>query len=380
MHTPPCILIVDDQPMNVDILKTRLAVHGYETLTARDGDEALAIAAAQHPDLMLLDILMPKVNGIEVCRRLKTDPTLPFMPIIMITAKSAAQDIIAGLEAGADEYLTKPVDQAALVARVKSMLRIKALHDTAQEQTVQREVHVAQLQAWNAMLEHRLQEHMVELERLGQLKRFFPSQLAELLVSSGGEQLLRSHRREVTVVCCALQGFTTFVETTELDLVMEVLRDYHGAMGPLIGQCEGTLERCAGDGLLVVFNDPLPCPDPVARAVRMAISMRQHLCALRDGWRARQYTLDFGIGIAHGHATLGIIGCEDRVDYAVMGSVRSLASCLCEEAQGGHILLNQSAWQAVAHRIRGEARGTLTLKGSPEPMPFFALTEMNVRD
>jgi class 3 adenylate cyclase len=181
-------------------------------------------------------------------------------------------------------------------------------------------------------------------------------------------------------VCCALEGFTTFAETTEIDVVMEVLRDYHRAIGPLIGQCEGSLERCAGDGLLVVFNDPLPCPDPVARAVRLARAMRQHLYALRDGWRARQYPLDFGVGIAHGQATLGIIGCEDHMDYAVIGSVRALASCLCEAAQGGQILLNQSAWHAVAHHMQGEARGTLTLKGFPEPMPCFALTAMDVRD
>ena len=139
MRTPPRILIVDDQPMNVDILKTRLAVHGYELLTATDGAEALAIASAQHPDLILLDIMMPRIDGIEVCKRLKADTSLPFMPIIMVTAKADSKDIVAGLEAGADEYLTKPVDQASLVARVKSMLRIKALHDTAQEQAARLE-------------------------------------------------------------------------------------------------------------------------------------------------------------------------------------------------------------------------------------------------
>ena len=130
MKTPPQLLIVDDQPMNVDILKTRLAVHGYDILTATDGEAALDIATTQHPDLILLDIMMPKVDGIEVCQRLKGDPTLPFMPIIMVTAKADSKDVVAGLDAGADEYLTKPVDQAALVARVKSMLRIKELHDT----------------------------------------------------------------------------------------------------------------------------------------------------------------------------------------------------------------------------------------------------------
>ena len=160
MRTPPRILIVDDQPMNVDILKTRLAVHGYELLTATDGAEALAIAGAQHPDLILLDIMMPRIDGIEVCKRLKADTSLPFMPIIMVTARADSKDIVAGLEAGADEYLTKPVDQAALVARVKSMLRIKALHDTAQEQAARLEEQATQLAEWNRTLEQRVAEQL----------------------------------------------------------------------------------------------------------------------------------------------------------------------------------------------------------------------------
>ena len=150
MRTPPRILVVDDNAMNLDILQTRLAVHGYEILTAADGEEALAAAREHLPDLILLDIMMPKLDGIEVCRRLKADASLPFMPIIMVTAKADSKDIVAGLEAGADEYLTKPVDQAALVARVQSMLRIKALHDTVQEQA-------AQLWPdWNRTLEQRV--------------------------------------------------------------------------------------------------------------------------------------------------------------------------------------------------------------------------------
>src|SRR5919108_72882 len=159
---PDRILIVDDQPMNVDILKTRLAVHGYELLTATDGAAALAIASAQHPDLILLDIMMPRIDGIEVCKRLKADTALPFMPIIMVTAKADSKDIVAGLEAGADEYLTKPVDQAALVARVKSMLRIKALHDTVAEM--------------NKGLEQRVAEQLGEIERMSGLKRFLAPQ------------------------------------------------------------------------------------------------------------------------------------------------------------------------------------------------------------
>jgi DNA-binding response OmpR family regulator len=163
MREPPRILIVDDQHVNVDILQTRLAVHGYEIRTAYDGEEALDKARAELPDLILLDIMMPKIDGIEVCKRLKADEALPFMPIIMVTAKADTKDVVAGLDAGADEYLTKPVDQTSLVARVKSMLRIKALHDTVQAQA-------AQLAEWNQTLEQRVQEQLGELERVG---RFF---------------------------------------------------------------------------------------------------------------------------------------------------------------------------------------------------------------
>src|SRR4030095_12702656 len=231
MRTPPCILIVDDEPINLDILRTRLAVHGYEILTATNGEEALAVAQTQQPDLILLDIMMPKIDGIDVCRSLKADASLPFMPIILVTAKADSKDVVAGLEAGADEYLTKPVDQAALVARAKSMLRIKARPDTAQEQAARLEVQAAQLAEWNHTLEQRVTDQLTVLDRMGRLKRFFSPHLAELLVSSGGEQLLASHRREVTVVFCDLRGYATFAGTTEPEEVMGILREYHAALG-----------------------------------------------------------------------------------------------------------------------------------------------------
>ena len=163
MRTPPTILVVDDNPMNVDILQTRLAVHGYQVLTANDGEEALATAREKQPDLILLDVMMPKMDGLEVCRCLRADPSLPFMPIVMVTAKGDTKDVVAGLEAGCDEYLTKPFDQAALVARVKSMLRIKALHDTVQEQAARLEAQAILLSEENRMLELRVAEHLAEL-------------------------------------------------------------------------------------------------------------------------------------------------------------------------------------------------------------------------
>lgn len=361
MREPPRILIVDDQPVNVDILQTRLAVHGYDTVTAYDGEEALDKAYAELPDLILLDIMMPKINGIEVCQRLKADDALPFMPIIMVTAKADTKDVVAGLEAGADEYLTKPVDQTALVARVKSMLRIKGLHDTVQEQA-------EQLAEWNRTLEQRVQEQLGELERIGRLKRFFSPQLSELVVSAGGEKLLQSHRREVTVVFCDLRGFTAFSEIAEPEEVMAVLREYHTTLGTLIFRFEGTLERFAGDGLMVFFNDPLPCEDHATRAVRMAVAMRQEMGKLLETWRRRAYELDFGVGIAQGYATLGMIGFEGRVDYAAVGPATNLASRLCDAARGGQILISPRVYADVANLIESESLGELSLKGLRNPV------------
>jgi adenylate cyclase len=373
MRVPPRILIADDQPMNVDILQTRLAVHGYEILTTADGEEALGVARAQLPDLILLDIMMPKMDGLEVCRLLKGDAALPFMPIIMVTAKADTKDIVAGLEVGADEYLTKPVDQAALVARVKSMLRIKALHDTVQEQADRLEAQALQLADWNRTLEQRVAEQLAELERIGRLKRFFSPQLAELIVSTGEEKLLESHRREVTVVFCDLRGFTAFAETTEPEEVMEVLREYHTALGELIFRFEGTLERFAGDGLMVFFNDPVPCPDPAARAVRMAVAMRQRVGDLTEIWRKRGHQLDFGVGIAQGYATLGKIGFEGRFDYAAIGTVTNLAARLCGEAAGGQILISQRVYAAVEALAMAEPVGELSLKGFVKPVPAYSI-------
>ena len=376
MRTPPRILIVDDEPINLDILQTRLAVHGYEILTATNGEEALTVATAQRPDLILLDIMMPKIDGIDVCRRLKADPSLPFMPIILVTAKADSKDVVAGLEAGAEEYLTKPIDQAALVARVKSMLRIKALHDTVQEQATRLEAQSEQLAEWNRTLEQRVADQLSELERVGRLKRFFSPQLAELIVSSGGEKLLESHRREITVVFCDLRGFTAFSETAEPEEVMGVLREYHTALGTLIFRFEGTLEHFAGDGIMVFFNDPLPCPDHEAQAVRMAAAMRQQMSELTDKWRKRGHRLGFGVGIAQGYATLGMIGFEGRGEYGAIGPVTNLAARLCSEAQDGQILISQRVYTAVEELVRAEPAGELSLKGFHKPVPTFNVMRM----
>ena len=364
MKSPPRILIVDDVPANVHILQSRLAAHGYDIVTATDGEAALAAVTETQPDLILLDVMMPKMDGIEVCRRLRADAALPFIPIIMVTAKADPKDVVAGLEAGGDEYLTKPVDQPALVARVKSMLRIKNLHDTV-------EALAAERAEWNKTLERRVEEQVGELERLGRLKRFFSPQLAELIVAGGAEDPLKSHRREVTVVFLDLRGFTAFAETAEPEEVMGVLREYHAEMGRLILHHEGTLERFTGDGMMIFFNDPVLVPNPGERAVRMAVAMRRRVDDLAVGWRKRGYDLAFGLGIAQGYATIGAIGFEGRWDYGAIGTVTNLASRLCGEAKAGQILVAQRVASTVEDMADLEEVGALTLKGLLRPVPTF---------
>ena len=371
MHDPPRNLIVDDNEANRDILDARLKVHGYDLLQAADGEEAL-VAARQHlPDLILLDVMMPKLDGFEVCRRLKGDATLPFMPIILVTAKADSTDVVAGLDAGADEYLTKPIDQQALVARVRSVLRLKALHDEVQAQA-------ADLATWNRTLEQRVADQVAEIERVGRLKRFLAPQVAELVLSSGDGRVLESHRRDISVVFCDLRGFTAFAETAEPEEVMTVLREYHGALGALVRAFEGTLERFTGDGLMVLFNDPLPCPDPPRQALRMAVEMRRCVGDLSVKWRKYGHDLGFGIGIAHGYATLGRIGSEERLDYTAIGTVVNLAARLCAEAASGQILIDSKVQASVEEIAETEPAGEFALKGLHRPIRAFNVRGLRV--
>ncbi|HZF06003.1 MAG TPA: response regulator [Patescibacteria group bacterium] len=369
MRSPARILVADDTPANVRMLETRLRHDGYEVVVARDGEEALATAHATHPDLILLDIMMPKLDGIEVCRRLKSDRDFPFTPIIMVTAMSDTKDLVAGFEAGGDDYLTKPVDHQALGARVRSMLRIKALHDTVQAQT-------RELAQWNATLETRVTSQLTELERVGRLKRFFSPQVADLILRGDTDDPLASHRREVTVVFIDLRGFTAFAETAEPEEVMNVLRDYHARIGEQVLAFEGTLERFTGDGMMIFFNDPVVVPNPVERALRMTIAIREAMEDLAAQWRRLGFELHVGVGIAQGYATIGAIGFEGRLDYGAIGSVTNLASRLCAEAAPGQILISQRVYADAGALIDAEPIGELHLKGFQRPVPAFSVRRL----
>ena len=376
MKTSPLILIVDDNLTNLDILQTRLEAHNYKILTATDGEAGLAMAKEKQPDLILLDIMMPKMDGLEVCQHLRADSSLPFMPIILVTAKADPKDVVAGLEAGGDEYLTKPVDHAALVARVKSMLRIKALHDTVLEQSAKLEAQSAQLAEWNRTLEQQVAEQLAKLQRVGRLKRFLSPQLVDLITSSGEGGLLKSHRREVTVVFIDLRGFTAFSDSTEPEEVIGFLRGYHAEMGKLIFQFEGTLEHFAGDGIMVFFNDPIPQEDHTEKAVRMAMEMQARVKDLRQGWLKKGYDLDLGVGMAAGYATLGTIGFEGRMDYGAVGNVTILASRLSSEAVGGQILTDQKTLSKIEDLVEAESVGELQLKGFGRPTATFNVLKL----
>ena len=374
MREPPLILVVDDVPDNVEILQLRLESQGYEVIAAGDGEAALAIVRDKLPDLVLLDIMMPKLDGIATVKQLKADTALPFIPVILVTARADAKDVIAGLEAGGDDYLTKPVDQAALMARVRAMLRIKGLHDTVQEQARRLEDQAGELALWNKELEGRVQTQLGQIERMGALKRFLAPQLAELIIARGEDSVLATHRRDIVVVFGDLRGYTAFAETAEPEELLDLLNAYHAAVGPIVTRAEGTLDHFSGDGIMVFFNDPMPCPDPAERALRMVVEMREALLELQVEWRRRGRAIGFGLGIAQGYATLGQIGFAERVGYTAIGTVCNLSARLCAAAKDGQIMVSQRI-AAAAEGIAGlEEIGDVALKGLSQAVAVFNVT------
>ena len=372
MRTPPQILVVEDDLTNLEVLRVRLSAQGYEVVTAVDGEDALRRARELKPDLVLLDVMMPNLDGISVLKELKGDITLRYIPVILVTAKADTRDIVRGLEAGGDDYLTKPFEQAALVARVRSLLRIKELHDTAQLQAAQLKKQTEQLSSWNRSLEERVATQVAEIERIGRLQRFLAPQVAQMIAySDAPDLLLASHRREVTVLFCDLRGFTAFTDASEPEEVMAILREYHESMGELIFRYEGTLERFVADGIMIVFNDPVPCPDHTERAVQLALDMREKAAGLAKEWARKGHVLGFGIGIASGYATLGQVGFEHRREYSAHGSAINLASRLCDEAKPGQIVISQRTFGAVEHWVEASHIGQLSLKGFNRPIDAY---------
>jgi adenylate cyclase len=363
MSEPHKILVVDDTAHNVKLLADLFSAHGYAVCTAESGPEALERLEQEHPSLVLLDVVMPGMDGYEVCRTIRERPETRLLPVVMVTALDPEEERVKGIEAGADDFLAKPIQTAEVLARARSLLRIRDLHEIVRQQA-------AQLAEWNRTLEERVERQVQELRRLERLKRFFSPQIAEVVAGEGGG-LLEPHRRNVTVVFTDLRGFTSFAETAEPEDLMTVLRDYHREMGRLVLEHDGTLERFTGDGIMIFFNDPMEIPDPEERAVRMAARMRDAVESLCPHWHRLGRPLGVGIGVASGYATLGLIGFEGRWDYAAIGTVTNQAARLCAAAGEGQILISERVLSRVEKLVETEPIGELTLKGFHHPIRTY---------
>ncbi len=353
---PAKILIVDDEPFNLDLLEQELMDHDYVIERAVDGVDALEKTESFKPDVILLDFMMPKMNGLEVIKQLRASANHRSIPVILLTAKTSQEDKVAGLDAGADDYVTKPFDSFELLARVRAMLRIKQMHDTLDE--------------WNRTLADKVNQQVGELQRMERLKRYLSPQIAKTILGNE-EDLFRTHRREVTVVFLDLRGFTAFSDSAEPEEVMDFLRRYHGEMGRLVFKYEGTLERFMGDGIVVIFNDPILYDDHVHRAARMSLEMRDRVKELRGAWLQMGYDLDLGVGFAAGYATLGTVGFEGRLDYGTIGNLPNLAARLCAEAKGGQVLTDLKTRSKLGDFFDAETLEEVHLKGISRPVTAY---------
>jgi class 3 adenylate cyclase len=360
MVGPGKILVVDDDAGNREVLEELLRLRGYPVVTAASGPEALEVARRGAPDLVLLDVTMPGMSGYEVCEALRAEPATRLLPIVIVTALEGQEEKIRAIEAGADDFLNKPISPTELIARVKSLLRIKELHD--------------QLAEWGRNLEQRVEQQVEQLQRISRLKRYLAPQIADVIMQAGDERLLEGHRREISVVFCDLRAFTAFSETAEPEEVMAVLQEYHAVMGVLVFKFEGTVGHFAGDGMMVFFNDPIPRADHLERAVQMTLEMRESMQTLKTRWHKLGYNLDQGVGVAIGYATLGKIGFEGRLDYSAIGSVCNLSARLCVEAKGGQILIPHRVAALMEDVIETEPVGELTLKGFQKPVAAYNVT------
>ena len=353
MTTTGIALVVDDSRVNRLVLVRQLAALGLESMEAENGAEALDLvrAHAQDIDVVLLDVLMPELDGYETLAAMKADEATRHIGVIIVSGVEELDSVVRCIELGATDYLVKPINPRILEARLNASLAAKRLRDLERE-------HVEQERAFTATIERQRAE----------LARFLSPQIAQLISSPEGETLLAGHRRQITVAFCDLRGFTTFAEQAEPEELFGLLGEYHRMMGDTITEYGGTLEHFAGDGVMIFFNDPVLQEDHVARAVRMAVTMRERFGPMSEGWRKRGYELGFGVGIAVGYATLGRIGFEGRHDYGAIGNVTILAARLSSQAGADQILLSQRAAAMVEDVAHVESVGELQIKGLSRPV------------
>jgi class 3 adenylate cyclase len=355
---PGHVLVVDDSRVNRMTLVKVVETLGHSAIEADDGQVAIDLLRSRPEppiDVVLLDLVMPGLDGYETLRMIKEDEALATTPVIVVSGVDELESIVRIIRLGALDHLTRPVQPALLGARLNAALADKRVRDVLVE---------------NARLVETVERQKSELTR------FISPQIADLITSPEGEQLLAGHRRRITVVMCDLRGFTSFSEAAEPEEVLGVLRDYHATLGRIIVDHGGTLEHFAGDGVMVYFNDPVLQDGHEAKAVGMALAMRDAVAGLATAWHKLGYELGFGVGIVAGYATLGRIGFEGRYDYGAVGNAVNLSARLCAEARAGQILLDQRTWAAVEEVVEVEPIGELNLKGLHRPVPAYNVTAL----
>jgi signal transduction histidine kinase/class 3 adenylate cyclase len=339
----PLLVLVDDNADMRGYLE-RVLRNQYRLAVAKDGLEALELTKSLRPDLIVSDGMMPRMSGYDLLKAVRGDHALRSIPVILLTARAGTEARIESLEAGADDYIAKPFDEHELLARIGNLIRSRAQ-----------------------------ERELMELQK-DKMARFLPRHLADMIISGEREDFLQGHRTEITVFFIDLRGFTAFAETAAPEDLMAVLREYQTEMGYLISDHQGTLERFSGDAIMIFFNDPIPIPNHAEQAVRMGIAMRHRSNELREQWAKRGIELGVGIGIATGFASIGVVGFEERKDYAAIGPVTNLAARLCSEAQHGQILVSSHLLRLVEPLVVAQPVGNVTLKGFHKPVPVFNIT------
>jgi len=356
----PKILVVDDNPQNVQIMKARLSTQDYDIIEAFDGEQALKKVEEQDPDLILLDVMMPKMDGFQVCQKLKSDDKTKLIPIIIVSARAGTEDILKGLELGADEYLPKPYEHVELLARVKNMLKLRIAQKDLQE--------------LNNTLEEKVRKQVALLESEKRLERYLNPQVVDMIMKGGELSKMMNSRKLLTLFVSDINNFSGISERTEPEDVVALLNNYFSSMSDIVFKYGGTLDKFLGDGLLVFFGDPMPYEDHAQRAINMALEMKEKVEELRKDWKAAGHDLDITVGINTGFATVGNMGSEKRLEYTVIGNQVNLAFRLCAEAKPGQIVISQRTYSLVEKDFAIEKIGDVTVKGIITPVTIYNVT------
>jgi class 3 adenylate cyclase/CheY-like chemotaxis protein len=355
------ILAVDDTPENLDIVKAILAPE-YAVRVAINGETALKIAKSRHPDLILLDIMMPEMDGYEVCRRLKADPVTSTIPIIFVTAMDQTMDETKGFELGAADYILKPFSPPILYSRVKTHLALKHHMDAMRVANENMEAANKLVTEKNRMLE----------SLSTQLSKYLSPQVYESIFSGKQEVKVASRRKKLTIFFSDIVGFTETTDNLEAEELSNLLNHYLTEMSEIALKYGGTIDKYIGDAMLLFFGDPESkgTKEDATACVHMAIAMQRRMRELEQEWRDRGLVQPFQIriGITTGFCTVGNFGSPDRMDYTIIGNEVNLAARLETRAEAGGILIAHETYSLVKDSVLAEEQPPLTVKGFDKPI------------